>query len=163
MRATVRWVLSPARRSIVVVEDPVSVEADALPDGFLYGSEATGAIVQMDSVWDVAPSPDWTRIAYGRAFVARAGEGDTVPETEWVRLEARLPEDVAMRDSRSLRRVLQAHAFPASGMVAMLGLGLAQVIWLDKLGAGRNPTATGPTTASRKPHAGSLPGGRAGG
>jgi hypothetical protein len=145
MRATVRWVLSPDRRSIVVVEDPVSVEADALPDGFLYGSEATGAIVQMDSVWDVAPSPDWTRIAYGRAFVARAGEGDTVPETEWVRLEARLPEDVAMRDSRSLRRVLQAHAFPASGMVAMLGLGLAQVIWLDKLGAGRNPTATGPT------------------
>jgi hypothetical protein len=145
MRATVRWALSPDRRSMLVVEDPVSVEAEALPDGFLYASEASGAIVQIDNVWDVAPSPDWTRLAFGRAYLLRAGERDTVPEAEWQRLEARLPEDVAMRDSRSLRRVLQAHAFPASGMTVMLGLGLAQVIWVDKLGSGRNPTATGPT------------------
>jgi hypothetical protein len=145
MRSTIRWCLSPDRRSIVVVEDPVSVEADALPDGFLYASEATGAIVQLDSVWDVAPSPDWTRLAYGRAYVLRAGERDTVPAEEWQRLEGQLPEDVAARDTRTLRRRLEAHAFPASGMSAMLGLGLTQVIWVDKLGRGRVAAPTGPT------------------
>jgi hypothetical protein len=145
MRATVRWVLSPDRRAMLVVEDPVSVEAEALPDGFLYASEGSGAIVQIDSVWDVAPSPDWTRLAFGRAYVLRAGELDAVPESEWRRLEGRLPEDVGMRDSRALRRVLEAHAFPASGMAVMLGLGLTQVIWVDKLGPGRVAAPIGPT------------------
>jgi hypothetical protein len=145
MRSTIRWVLSPDRRAIVVVEDPVSVEAEALPDGFLYASEATGSVVQLDSVWDVAPSPDWTRLAFGRAFVLRAGERDTVPPEEWQRLEAQLPEDVAARDSRTLGRQLAAHAFPASGMSLMLGLGLTQVIWVDSVGPGRVAAPVGPT------------------
>jgi hypothetical protein len=145
MRSTIRWVLSPDRRAIVVVEDPVSVEAEALPDGFLYASEATGRVVQLDSVWDVAPSPDWTRLAFGRAFVLRAGERDTVPPEEWRRLEAQLPEDVGERDTRTLRRRLEAHMFPASGMSLMLGLGLTQVIWLDTLRGGHLPASVGPT------------------
>jgi hypothetical protein len=145
MRSSIRWVLSPDRRAIVVVEDPVSVEAEALPDGFLYASEATGAVVQLDNVWDVAPSPDWTRLAFGRAFVLRAGEGDTVPPEEWRRLEAQLPEDVAERDTRTLRRRLEAHTFQASGMSLMLGLGLTQVIRVDNLAGGRVPAPAGPT------------------
>jgi hypothetical protein len=145
MRSTVRWVLSADRRAIVVVEDPVSVEAEALPDGFLYASEATGTVVQLDDVWDVAPSPDWTRLAFGRAFVLRAGERDTVPPEEWRRLEAWLPEDVAERDTGMLRRRLEAHTFPASGMSLMVGLGLTQVIWVDSLGPGRMPAPTGAT------------------
>jgi len=145
MRATVRWLLSPDRRAMIVVEDAVSVEADALPDGFLYASEATGAVVQIDNVWDVAPSPDWTRLAFGRAFILRAGERDTVPASEWQRVEAQLPEDVAMRESRSLRRALGAHAFPVSGMSVMLGLGLAQVMWVDTLTAGRVRVPRAPT------------------
>ena len=145
MRATVRWMLSPDRSAILVVEDPVSVEAEALPDGFLYASERTGTIVQLDSVWDVAPSPDWTRLAFGRAFILRAGERDTVPPAEWQRLEGQLPEDVAARDANVLRRRLEAHAFPASGMSLMLGLGLTQVIWVDSLAAGRVVAPTGPT------------------
>jgi hypothetical protein len=145
MRAAVRWVLSPDRRAILVVEDAVSVEAEALPDGFLYASEVTGTIVQIDSVWDVAPSPDWTRVAFGRAYVLRAGESDVVPESEWRRLEAQLPEDVTARDTRSLRRVLQSHAFPASGMSVALGLGLTQVLFLDRLGPGRLAASRAPT------------------
>jgi hypothetical protein len=145
MRATVRWMLSPDRSAILVVEDPVSVEADALPDGFLYASERTGTIVQLDSVWDVAPSPDWTRLAFGRAFILRAGERDTMPREEWQRLERQLPEDVTARDANVLRRLLEAHAFPASGMSLMLGLGLTQVVWIDSLGAGRVAAPTGPT------------------
>jgi hypothetical protein len=145
MRSTIRWLLSPDRRAIVVVEDAVSVEAEALPDGFLYASETTGAIVQLDDVWDVAPSPDWTRLAFGRAYVLRAGERDTMPSDEWGRLEARLPEDVVARDRGMLRRRLEAHAFPASGMALMLGLGLTQVVWVDSLGPGRMPSPAGPT------------------
>ena len=145
MRATVRWMLSPDRSAILAVEDPVSVEAEALPDGFLYASERTRTIVQLDSVWDVAPSPDWTRLAFGRAFVLRGGERDTVPPAEWQRLEGQLPEDVAARDANVLRRRLEAHAFAASGMSLMLGLGLTQVMWIDSLGAGRVAAPTGPT------------------
>jgi hypothetical protein len=130
---------------MIVVEDPVSVEAEALPDGFLYANEATGAVVQLDNVWDVAPSHDWTRLAFGRAYVLRAGERDTMPPEEWRRLEARLPEDVAERDAATLRRRLEAHTFHASGMSLMLGLGLTQVIWVDSLGPGRVPAPTGPT------------------
>jgi hypothetical protein len=145
MRSTTRWVLSPDRRAILVVEDAVSVEGEALPDGFLYASEATDPVVQIDDVWDVAPSPDWTRLAFGRAFVLRAGERDTVPPDEWRRLEGWLPEDVGERDLHTLRRRLEAHTFPASGMSLMLGLGLTQVIWVDSLGLRRVPALPGPT------------------
>jgi hypothetical protein len=145
MRATIRWALAPDRRSIVVVEDAVSVEAEALPDGFLYASERTGGVVQIDNVWDVAPSPDWSRLAFGRAYILRAGERDTMPPEEWRRLEGRLPEDVAGRDAATLRRRLEAHAFPASGMSLMLGLGIAQVMWVDGLAAGRAAAPSAPT------------------
>jgi hypothetical protein len=146
MRSTIRWVLSPDRRAIVVVEDAVSVEAEALPDGFLYATEVTGGVVQIDNVWDVAPSPDWTRLAFGRAYLLRGGGRDTVPPEEWRRLESQLPEDVAERDSQTLQQLLEAHTFPASGMSTLLGLGLTQVIWVDSIGLpGRLPAVPGPT------------------
>jgi hypothetical protein len=141
----VRWLLSPDRRAIIVVHDPVSVEADPIPDGFLYADEISGTVVQIDGVWDVAPSPDWSRLAYGRAYLLRAGERDTMPAEEWRRVEAALPEDVTSRDAARLRRELEAHAFPASGMTLMLGLGLTQVLFLDQFGRGRAATPTGPT------------------
>jgi hypothetical protein len=144
-RSIIRWVLSPDRRAIIVVEDAVSIEADPWPNGFLYASERTGTIVQRDSVWDVAPSPDWTRLAFGRAYVLHARERDTMPPDEWRRVESQLPEDVTERDARTLRRQLESHAFPASGMTLMLGLGLTQVIWVDSLGPGPVPAPAGPT------------------
>jgi hypothetical protein len=141
----VRWLVSPDRRAIIVVHDPVSVEADPIPDGFLYADETRGTIVPVDGVWDVAPSPDWTRLAYGRAYVLRAGERDTMPAEEWRRLEAELPDDVASGHPGRLRQELATHAFPASGMTLMLGLGLTQVIFLEQFGPGRAPAPTGPT------------------
>jgi hypothetical protein len=145
LRVNVRWLLSPNRRAILVVHDPVSVEADPIPDGFLYANEGSGTAVQVDGVWDVAPSPDWTRLAFGRAYVLNARERDTMPAEEWRRVEAQLPEDVADRRPDRLRRELEAHAFPASGMALMLGLGLTQVLFLDRLGPGRTVAPTGPT------------------
>jgi hypothetical protein len=145
LRVTARWVLSPDRRALLVVHDPVSVEADPIPDGFLYANEATGAVLQLGSVWDVAPSPDWSRLAYGRAYVLNARERDTMPEAEWRRVEGQLPADILERRPGQLRRELEARVFPASSMARMDGLGLTQVLRLDGLGGVRPARPTGRT------------------
>lgn len=145
MAAQVRWILSPDRRAIIVVEDPVGVEAEPVPDGFLFANEATGAVVQLNGVWDVAPSPDWTRLAFGRAFVFRSGEAETIPAREWQRLFAWLPEDVAAPSEAELQRRLEPYTFAASGMSYARALGFAQVFDVGALGAGRVAVVEGPT------------------
>lgn len=145
MAAQVRWTLSPDRRAIIVVEDPVGVEAEPVPDGFLYASEATGAVVQVNGVWDVAPSPDWSHLALGRAFVFRSGEAETIPEREWQRLFAWLPEDVAAPSEVEMRRRAEPYTFPASGMSYARAIALAQVVEVGRLGAGRLAVVEGPT------------------
>ena len=67
MRERISWLFSPDRKAVLVVADPVSSEADALPNGFFFGDETRGFQVQVDSVWDVAVSPDWKWIGFGRA------------------------------------------------------------------------------------------------
>ena len=79
MAGVVRWVYSPDSSALLAIEDWVSVEAEAFFDGFMLASERTGAWVREDSVWDVAPSPDWSRVAYGLATRIMGGEGDSVP------------------------------------------------------------------------------------
>src|SRR5687767_16039176 len=66
MRERISWLFSPDKKAVLVVADPVSVEADALPNAFFFGDETRGFQVQMDSVWDVAVSPDWKWIGFGR-------------------------------------------------------------------------------------------------
>jgi hypothetical protein len=122
MSARTRWALPPDRRAIIVVEDPVAVEAEAIPNGFIFATDA-GAMVQQDSVWDVTPSPTWTKLAYGKAYVLNASEGEAVPEATWRRVAAavKLPLD-------SVRR----NAFMTSGMVPAYGF--AQPVVLDVSG-----------------------------
>ena len=138
MSARTRWALPPDRRSMIVVEDPVGVEAEAIPNGFVFASDAGPAMLQQDSVWDVAPSPDWTRLAYGKAFVLNAFEGESVPEATWKRVAAavKLPLD-------SVRR----NAFMTSGMVPAYGF--AQPVVADVSGR--------PTDASISRSAHTLP------
>lgn len=112
MSARVRWVFSPDRRSVLVVEDPRAVENDPVPNGFVFGREDT-APVQRDSVWDVAPSPDWRRVAFARAYTTRAGETDSVPPSEWHRLAG----SVGLLES-----MVRKNAFPTSGMVTAFGV-----------------------------------------
>lgn len=145
MAATVRWLLSPDGRAIIVVEDPVSVEAEPVPDGFVYASEVTGAVVQMNGVWDVTPSPDWSRLAFGRAFVFRSGESETIPEREWDRLFMWLPEDVAEPTTARMRAVAERYTFPASGMSYARAIGLAQVYDVSRLERGRVAVVEAPT------------------
>ena len=115
MAATVRWAFSSDRRTVLVVEDPAGVEAEPVPDGFAFASDELGAVMQHDSVWDVAPSPDWRKLAVGLAFVLRGRERDVIPATEWAALARRTGLSA---DS------LHKGAFTSSGM--SLAYGLAQ-------------------------------------
>jgi hypothetical protein len=120
MMARTRWAASPDGRTLLVVEDPVSVEADALPNGFVVASES-GVVVQRDSVWDVSPSPDWRRIAYGRAHTRGAGERDSLSPAEWRELAASAGLDEA---------TVRASAFPTSGMAVAFGVARPAVLAL---------------------------------
>lgn len=144
MAATVRWLLSSDQRAILVVEDAVGVEAEPVPDGFLYGSEATGAVVQVSGVWDVAPSPDWSRIAFGRAFVFRSGEADSIPTAEWQRFFAWLSRDLAAPATAALRRRARDYVFPVSGMSYAKGFGVMHVLDVASLPTGRMAAVEAP-------------------
>ena len=118
MARSLRWAFSPDHSAILAVDDPVSVEAEALPDGFLFASESPSDVVQVDSVWDVAPSPDWRWLAYAYGFRSRAAEQEQPSEAEWADLARRagLPVEEARR-----------RAFLASGMAYVYGLGVPVV------------------------------------
>jgi hypothetical protein len=105
MAERVLWVFSPDRKAVLVVADPGGVENEPVPNGFFFGDEARGFQTQMDSVWDVAPSPDWKWIGFGRAYAVVAGGGTG---TE-------LLTDVSRRTSIDTG-TLRAGSFPASGM-----------------------------------------------
>jgi len=118
MSARVRWALSGDRRSVLVVEDPRSVENEPLPNGFVFAVEGA-PLVQRDSVWDVIPTPDWRRVAYARAYTTARGEVDSIPPSEWHRLAGQ----VGLIES-SVRK----NAFPTSGMVTAYGVARPFVI-----------------------------------
>jgi hypothetical protein len=105
MAERVLWAFSPDRKAVIVVADPGGVENEPVPNGFFFGDEARGFQVQMDSVWDVAPSPDWKWIGFGRAYTVVAGGGTGTD----------LLTDVARRTSIDTA-TLRAGSFPASGM-----------------------------------------------
>ncbi|HEX2693035.1 MAG TPA: hypothetical protein VHL12_03175 [Gemmatimonadaceae bacterium] len=75
MAERVRWAFSPDRKSILVVADPAGVENEPVPNAFFFGDETRGFQTQMDSVWDVAPSPDWKWIGFARAYGVVDGSG----------------------------------------------------------------------------------------
>jgi hypothetical protein len=112
MAAIVRWLRSPDGSALLVLEDWSSTENEPFYDGFLLASEATGSIVQVDSVWDVTPAPDWSRVAYGEAIRIMVGESDRIPDDTIAAVAARL--GVTAGEAR-------AAEFPASGMVAAAG------------------------------------------
>lgn len=104
MAERVLWVFSPDRKAVLVVADPGGVENEPVPNGFFFGDEVRGFQTQMDSVWDVAPSPDWKWLGFGRAYTIVGGGGTG----------ADLLTDVARRtliDTATLR----AGSFPVSG------------------------------------------------
>lgn len=117
MRERISWLFSPDRKAVLVVADPISVEADALPNAFFFGDEARGFQVQVDSVWDVAVSPDWKWIGFGRAYTVLHGEEPATND---------MPE-VARRTSIDTA-TLRASWFPTSGMVTHFSVAQPGVI-----------------------------------
>lgn len=107
MSSRVRWLLSPDSSAIVVIVDPVGVEKEAVPNAFFFGSETRNFQARMDSVWDVAPAPDWQTLAFSRAYTVRAAESDTIPPEVWV--------DLARRTGMDTATVIQG-SFASSGM-----------------------------------------------
>ena len=136
MSARTRWALSSDRRSMIVVEDPVAVEAEAIPNGFIFASDVGPVMLQRDSVWDVAPSPDWRRLAYGKGYILNAFEGESVPVVTWRRVAAAvsLPLD-------SVRR----NAFMTSGMVPAYGFAQPVVADVSDTASGASMGRSGTT------------------
>ncbi len=95
MSSRVRWTISLDSSAIIAVVDPVGIENEAIPNGFFYGSESRNFQTRMDSVWDVAPSPDWGTIAFSRAFVMSAGGEDSIPPAMWAEVARRSGIDTA--------------------------------------------------------------------
>jgi hypothetical protein len=117
MAEQVFWAFSPDKRAVLVVADPGGVENEPVPNGFFFGDEARGFQTQMDSVWDVAPSPDWKWIGFGRAYSVVGGEGTG---TE-------LLTDVSRRTSIDTA-TLRAGSFASSGMSMSRAIAQAGVI-----------------------------------
>ena len=127
MASQVRWVFSPDRTKLVVVEDPASVENEPVPDGWAYAAESgTPASITGERSWDVAPSPDWTRLIAGVGYYASAGERDSLASRQW---------DSLARASGLSREETRRSAWEGSGMAIAKDVGRAAVWRLDAPGS----------------------------
>ena len=122
MFAVARWALSPDRSSIIVMDDPAAVEAEPVPNAFFLASERPLRYVRRDSVWDAAPSPDWRRVAFGRAHFLRGAREDTLPTAQW--------EAFANRIGMPIEEV-RGGWFHASGMGVAFGFARPGVVELE--------------------------------
>jgi hypothetical protein len=119
MSSKVKWLMSADTSSIIAMVDASGAENDPVPNGFFYGSEAKNFQTRMDSVWDVAPSPDWSMIAFSRAYIVSAGGDDSIPASMWQELARKTNVDSA---------TLRTSSFAASGMSMARGIAVPGVI-----------------------------------
>jgi hypothetical protein len=117
MAERVRWAFSPDRKSVLVVSDPAGVENEPVPNGFFLGEETPGFQTQVDSVWDVEPSPDWKWIGFGRAYGVVDGSG----------IGSDLLSEASRRTSIDTT-TLRASSFASSGMSMSRAIAQAGVI-----------------------------------
>jgi hypothetical protein len=123
MASMVRWVFSPDRTKLVVVEDPAGVENEPVPDGWAYAAETgTPMAITGERSWDVAPSPDWRQLIAGVGFYASAGERDSLASRQW---------DSLARASGLSREETRRSAWEGSGMAIAKDVGRAAVWRLD--------------------------------
>jgi hypothetical protein len=117
MAEQVRWAFSPDKKSVLVVSDPAGVENEPVPNGFFLGEETPGFQTQVDSVWDVQPSPDWKWIGFGRAYTVVDGSG----------VGSDLLTEASRRTSIDTA-TLRAGSFASSGMSMARAIAQAGVI-----------------------------------
>jgi hypothetical protein len=121
MAERVLWTFSPDRKAVLVVADPGGVENEPVPNAFFFGDESRGFQTQMDSVWDVAPSPDWKWIGFGRAYSVVGGEGTGTDQLA----------EVSRRTSIDTA-TLRAGSFASSGMSMSRAVAQAGVIHIPE-------------------------------
>lgn len=114
----ISWIFSDDRHAVLVVADPVGVEAEPVPNSFFFGDEASGFQTQAGNVWDVAVAPDWKSIAFSNAYPVTDGSGQYDPGTL---------ADVARRTSIDTATI-RASSFPVSGMSAARAIAQPGVI-----------------------------------
>lgn len=119
MISRLRWAYSPGGGSLLIVDDGAAIENDPAPAAFAVADEASGSLWQRDSIWDAAPSPDWRRIGYSRAYAAAGGESDTLTDRGW--------DDLAKAAGLSARQVRDG-AFRASGMATIFAVARPAVL-----------------------------------
>lgn len=119
MASKLKWLISPDSSAIIAMVDPAGVESEAIPNAFFYGSETRNFQTRMDSVWDVAPSPDWGSIAFSRARMLTNGGEDSIPSSMWQDLSRRTGIDTT---------TLRTGSFPTSGMSMARGVAQPGVI-----------------------------------
>ena len=107
MASRVKWQFSSDTSAILAMVDPVSIENEALPNGFFYGSETRNFQARMDSVWDVSVAPDGGMIVFSRAYVMNPREQDSIPPA--------MLQDVARRTGLDAETV-RTGSFASSGM-----------------------------------------------
>jgi hypothetical protein len=117
MAERVRWAFSPDRKAVLVVADPAGVENEPVANAFFLGDETRGFQTQMDSVWDVAPSPDWKWIGFGRAYSVVDGSGTGTDQL--MEVSRRTSIDTA---------TLRAGSFASSGMSMSRAVAQAGII-----------------------------------
>ncbi|MGH7663776.1 MAG: hypothetical protein ACRENI_05715 [Gemmatimonadaceae bacterium] len=139
MAARTRWALSPDRRTVIAVEDPTAVENEPEPNGFVFATEHVAQSIRVDSVWDVAPSPDWRSVAFGRAFTVMVrGAGDEVTPPQW--------RDLAERAGLSVDSA-RAAAFESSSMNIAFGLARPAIATFTRNAGAGAGTESGETRA----------------
>ena len=121
MAERVLWTFSPDRKAVLVVADPGGVENEPVPNGFFFGDESRGFQTQVDSVWDVAPSPDWKWIGFGRAYSVVGGAGTGTDQLA----------EVSRRTSIDTA-TLRAGSFASSGMSMSRAVAQAGVIHIPE-------------------------------
>jgi hypothetical protein len=121
MAERVLWTFSPDRKAVLVVADPGGVENEPVPNAFFFGDESRGFQTQMDSVWDVAPSPDWKWIGFGRAYSVVGGAGTGTDQLA----------EVSRRTSIDTA-TLRAGSFASSGMSMSRAVAQAGVIHIPE-------------------------------
>ncbi len=134
MASKLKWLISSDSSAIIAVVDPAGVENEAIPNAFFYGSESRNFQARMDSVWDVAPSPDWGSIAFSRARTLTNGGEDSIPSSMWQDLSRRTGIDTT---------TLRTGSFPTSGMSAARGVAQPGVIQIPA-----DPRAAGAADAA---------------
>jgi hypothetical protein len=134
MSSRLKWLMSPDSSAMIAVVDPSGVENEAIPNAFFYGSESRNFQTRMDSVWDVAPSPDWGSIAFSRARVLLNGGEDSIPSSMWQELSRKTGIDTT---------TLRTGSFGTSGMSSARGIAQPGVIQIPA-----DPRAAGAADAA---------------